>query len=327
MEDLTFPSIAMRIPDEDAAYQFLEELRWKGRPVCPHCGSINQHYFLKPRDGVRKTNRGTTTQRRLWKCRDCRKPFSVITNTVMHGTHVPIRTWIFLFYELCSNKNGLAAREVERKYGLSPKTAWFVLHRIREAMKREPLAGLLSGTIVADETWIGGNPKNKHRGKTERDGHGWMTKYTDKTPVVSLINSETGEVRSQVVAKVNAGNLRAIMDERVDMNASVLHTDGAQVYKGFRGYFAEHHSVDHVAGEYVRDGVSTNRAENYFSQLKRSVDGTHHHVSVEHLPRYLAEFDFRYSTCDMTDTQRMDRLMGKVAGKRLTYRPITSQDD
>ncbi|MGD0741931.1 MAG: IS1595 family transposase [Acidimicrobiales bacterium] len=325
MKEFSIPNLAKRIPTEAAAYEFLEELRWHGEPVCPHCGSVNEHYFLKARGGVRKTNRGTETQRRLWKCRDCRQPFSVLTGTVMHGTHVPIRTWIFLFFELCANKNGLAAREVERKYGLSPKSAWFVLHRIREAMRRDPLAGLLAGTIVADETWIGGDPRNKHRNKVARDEMGNRIGYTDKIPIVSLIHKETGEVRSQVVAKVNATNLRAVLDQHVDAENSVLHTDGAQVYRRFRGWFADHQPVDHIVGEYVRGDVSTNRAENYFSQLKRSIDGTHHHVSEEHLPRYLAEFDFRYSTREETDSARMTRLMGQVAGKRLTYRPLTDE--
>jgi hypothetical protein len=240
----------------------------------------------------------------------------------MHGSHVPVRTWVFVFYEMCANKNGLAAREVERKYGLSPKSAWFLLHRIREAMKREPAAGLLSGVVVADETWIGGKPKNRHANKRVGSKQG----KTDKTPVVSLIHVETGEVRSQVVANVSGKTLKAVMAKHVDAAAVHLHTDGAQVYKEMAGDFASHSSVDHKAGEYVREGVSTNKAENYFSQLKRSIDGTHHHVSPEHLGRYLGEFDFRHSTHDETDSARMGRLMGQVAGKRLTYRPLRDGD-
>jgi transposase-like protein len=145
MEPLSFPSLAAKVPTEADAYKFLELLRWHGQPVCPHCGSIGDHRFLEPSNGTsRKTNRGSESQRRVWKCRDCKQQFSVLTNTIMHGTHIPVRTWVLVFFELCSNKNGLAAREVVRKYQLSPKSAWFLLHRIREAMMREPAAGLLS---------------------------------------------------------------------------------------------------------------------------------------------------------------------------------------
>lgn len=154
MEEPTFPSIAQRITTEAAAYELLERLRWNGKPVCPHCGSIGEHYFLEPRNGVsRTTNRGSQTQRRLWKCRGCRQQFSVLTGTIMHGSHIPVRTWVFVFYEMVANANGLAAREVERKYGLSPKSAWFLLHRIREAVKREPAAGLLSEYVLGLAGW------------------------------------------------------------------------------------------------------------------------------------------------------------------------------
>ena len=316
MEDLNFPSIAQRIPTEAAAYEFLEELRWHGKPVCPHCGSIGDHYFLRPRNGVsRETNRGSQTQRRLWKCRDCRGQFSVLTGTIMHGTHVPVRTWVFVFYEMVANKNGLAAREVERKYDLSPKSAWFLLHRVREAMKREPAAGLLSGIVVADETWIGGKPKNRHANKRVGSKQG----KTDKTPVVSLVHAETGEVRSQVVANVSGKTLKTVIAKHVEMAETTLHTDAAGRYATFADELAGHASVNHKAGEYVRDGVSTNLAENYFSQLKRSIDGTHHHVSPEHLGRYVGEFDFRHSTHELTDTARVERLMRRVAGRRLMY--------
>jgi len=243
----------------------------------------------------------------------------------MHGSHVPVRTWVLIIFEMVSNKNGLAAREVERKYGLSPKSAWFVLHRIREAMMREPAASLFSGVVVADETWIGGDPKNMHADKrAERAAKG---EWSNKTPVVSLIDTTTGEVRSQVVADVSGKTLRKVIREHVEMAQTTLHTDGAHAYKGIGKDMAGHESVDHSVGEYVRAGVTTNKAENYFSQLKRSIDGTHHHVSVEHLPRYLAEFDFRYTTRKSTDTERVQMLSRKVSGKRVSYKPLKTRTD
>jgi transposase-like protein len=310
--------LADRLRTEADAYLFLEELRWGDRPVCPHCGSIRKPYFLKPKDGnSRKTRTGSSSQRRIWKCSDCRRQFSVLTGTIFHGSKVPVRTWVFVIFDMASSKNGVSAREIERKYGLTAKTAWFMLHRIREAMKREPLAGLLSGRVVADETWIGGKPSNRHG----HDPSKHMQGESDKVPVMALVSRETGEVRSQVIPNVRGATLRSVLHEHVDPAMTHLHTDGSRGYKLIGGDFASHGAVDHAAREYVRGDVSTNQAEAFFSQLKRSIDGTHHHVSRAHLPRYLAEFDFRYSTRFDTDTERMARIIGRAGGRRLTYRP------
>ena len=314
--ELSIPRLAAKIPTEAAAYEFLEDLRWHGQPVCPHCGSIGDHRYLEPTNKVsRETSRGKQSERRVWKCRDCKRQFSAITNTIMHGTHVPIRTWLFVIFEMVSNKNGVAAREVERRYDLHPKTAWFMLHRIREAMSTRD-GNPFTGVLIADETWIGGKPSNRHGHKKGQGGQG----KTDKTPVVSLVHAETGEVRSQVVTNVQGKTLRKVIAENAILAETTLHTDTAGTYGTFADELAAHATVNHFAGEYVRSGVSTNLAEGYFSQLKRSLDGTHHHVSREHLHRYLGEFDFRYSTCDMTDTERMGRFMGKVAGRRMSYK-------
>ena len=315
---LSIPQLALRIQTEADAYKFLEDLRWTGDPICPHCGTTDKHYFLTPKDGnSRETTRGTRSQRRVWRCRACRKQFSVLTGTIFHGTHIPVRTWLFVVFEMCASKNGVSAREIERKYDLTPKTAWYMLHRIREAMKREPMSSLLSGRVIMDETFIGGTPKNRHGHKR---GKGRQGISTDKTPVMVLVSRETGEVRSRALRRVDGENLRAALAHEVDPAQTHLHTDSFYGYKRLGREFASHTTVDHHAGEYVRGDVTTNQAETYFSQLKRSIDGTHHHVSVEHLPRYLAEFDFRYSTCKSTDTERMGKLIGQVSGRRLTYR-------
>jgi len=160
--DLSILTLSEQLRTEADAYKFLEDLRWGNRPVCPHCGSVRTPYFLTPANGEsRKTRTGTTSQRRVWKCADCRKQFSVLTGTIFHGTKIPVRTWIFVVFEMCASKNGVAAREIQRKYGLTGKSAWYMLHRVRFAMERDPMAGLLSGRVVIDETWIGGKPKNR----------------------------------------------------------------------------------------------------------------------------------------------------------------------
>jgi transposase-like protein len=312
----TVMSIAKQIKSEADAYAYMESLRWPDGPICPHCGSIEKHYFLKPRTGTaRKTRTGSLTERRLWKCSTCRKQFSVITGTVFHGTKVPLHTWLMVVFEMCANKNGIAAREIERKYSVAPKTAWFMTHRLREAMKRRAPGSLISGTVVVDETLIGGEPRNRHGYKRGVGRQG----YSEKTPVVSLVDKKTGEVRSQIVADVSSKTLRSVVAENVAMERTTMHTDCWRAYEGVAVEMAGHKTVNHSEGEYVRGDVSTNLAENFFSQLKRSIDGTHHHVSRKHLGRYLAEFDFRYSTRELTDADRMARLMGQVHGRRLAY--------
>ena len=231
MEHMSILSIANRITTEEEAYLFLEELRWgKGdeqRPVCPHCGH-QKAYFLTPKTGNRRTgaaDRASKTARRVWKCAGCRKQYSVTTGTIFHATHVSLRVWLMVIFEMCANKNGVAAREVERKYDLTPKSAWFVLHRIREAMRKEPLASMLVGTIVADETFIGGLPKNKHQQGKARAGtsKGHAGYPHHKTAVLSLIDKATGEVRSRVVSDVTGATLSKAIREQVDMTPSVLH--------------------------------------------------------------------------------------------------------
>ncbi|HXY43459.1 MAG TPA: IS1595 family transposase [Acidimicrobiales bacterium] len=339
---LTFAKLVDRLTDDYAAYLFLEELRWPKGPVCPHCHSVADATFLKPRNETgtaRATTRGTMSQRRVWKCKGCRKQFSVLTDTIFHGSHVPVRVWVLVMFQMASSKNGMAAKEVQRTYGLAPQTAWHLCHRIRKAMERSA-PEMLVGTIVADETWIGGHAKNrKHAGPTEEVATNEPVRIEpgelgtlraesnprrNKTPVFALVNVETGEVRSKVVTDVTSATLRKAMAEQVDMAGSDLMTDEGIWYNQIGKEFAAHMTVNHEQDEYVRyQGtrvITTNQAESYFSQLKRSLDGTHHSVSRQHLQRYLHEFDFRYSTRKMTDTQRMAKVIEQADGRRLAYK-------
>lgn len=311
--------LASKVPDEASAYRMLELLRWgPDAQVCPHCAVIGGHYFLTPRNGVaRQTRTGAETHRRLWKCSACRKQFSVLTGTVMHRTKIPVRKWLFVLFELCTSKNGVAAREIERKYTLTPKAAWFMVHRIREAMATDPLAVKLLGTVEMDETYVGGQRPRKGRAN--------KGPFVDKTPVVTMVARESGEARSVVMPRVTGKNVRALLEANVERRATVLYTDQAGVYAriGARQVI-RHETVNHFQREYARGPVSTNTVEGFFSQLKRSLDGTHHHVSAEHLYRYVGEFDFRYSTRDMSATDRLRSLTRQAAGRRLTYRPSSS---
>ena len=316
MEKFTVMWLAAKLQSDADAYKYLEELRWGDEPVCPHCGVIGGHYFLKPANGIsRETSRGKQSQRRTWKCSACREQFSVTTGTVMHGSHVSLRVWLLIFFEMASNKNGIAAREIERKYGVNARTAWHLTQRIREAMVANP-SNPLAGTWVADETWVGGTPKYMHANKRNpesRQGH------TDKTTVFSLIHLESGTVRSAVIQGAHSSTIRPVIKTHVDVSMSTLYTDASIIYRDLGKTFAAHEFVNHAAGEYVHKAVSTNPAENFFSQVKRSINGTHHRVSEKHLSRYLAEFDFRYSTRDDTDKDRMAKIIRRTAGRSLPY--------
>ena len=261
---MTVLQLADRLRTEADAYLLLEDLRWHGRPVCPHCGSVGEHYFLTPANGSsRKTRTGAASERRVWKCRDCRKQFSVLTGTIFHGTKIPIRTWLMVIFDASGTKNGISAREIERSYGVTPRTAWHLMHRLREAMKLEPIAGLLSGRVIADETWYGGTPKNRHGHKRTKKAR--LQGATDKTPILALVSRETGEVRSAAVPSVTAENLRTVITAHVDTRNTHLHTDSGMQYRKLAEPFAAHSTVDHRAGEYVRQDVTTNHAEGYFS--------------------------------------------------------------
>jgi hypothetical protein len=321
MAKTTLGSLSRQLTSEVDAYAYLEDLRWKGAPVCPHCNGRDV-YFIQPKNGEsRKTRTGAQSERRVWKCREkrCGKQFSVLTGTIFHGTKIPVRTWVLVFFDFMADKNGMSAREVERKYGMCPRSAWHMLHRIRAAMANDWSGIWENTTVLADEAYIGGEPKNRHANKR---GHSRRGRGTEKMPVVSVLNDATGEVRSTVTARVDGWTLGQIVLGNAEPSGSILVTDTFKGYNLVGSYFSKHIMVNHHAGEYVRDGYTTNRVESYFSQLKRSIDGTHHHVTVKHLHRYTGEHDLRRSTCKMTDAERMAEVMGQVEG-RLTYAALT----
>jgi transposase-like protein len=318
MAKLSILKLADQLRTEGDAYKYLEDLRWGDRPFCPHCGSVRKPYYLSPENGQsRKTTRGSVSQRRVWKCADCRKQFSVLTGTLLHGTKIEVRKWVLVMFEMASARNGMSAREIQRKYDVTAEAAWFMAHRIREAMKRDPIAGLLTGRVVADETWYGGKPSNRHGHDPKKHVQGMRS--GDKATIMSLVSRETGEVRSRVIPDVKPDNLRSVLMEQTDPKTTHLHTDTSAQYKVLGKDFASHEAVNHMVREYVRGDVSTNQAESYFSQLKRSLDGTHHHVSRVHLHRYVTEFDFRFSTCKLADSERMAKIIAGTTGRRLTY--------
>lgn len=305
-EILNLSQLAKHFSDEAAAWQLLERLRWPDGPVCPHCGVVGTAYYLAPLSGERKTSTGKTSYRRVWKCADCRKQFSVLVSTIFEDTKIPLSKWLMAIHLMCAGKNGVAAFELHRQLGITAKSAWHMGHRIRMAMARPPLVDKLAGVVEMDETYIGGSAKFAHGNRIPK-----------KVAVVTLVE-RNGEARSQVMHTVNRENIKQVLTDHVERDA-VLNTDGFPAYREPGQDFARHDVVNHADGEYVRGEAFTNSVEGYFSQLKRSVDGTHHHVSERHLDKYLAEFDMRYSTRKLKDGERTERAIRQTVGKRLRY--------
>ncbi|MEK7233565.1 MAG: IS1595 family transposase [Elusimicrobiota bacterium] len=259
--------------------------------------------------GQKVLRSGKPSPRRVWRCKGCRKDFTVLVGTIFEGTHIPVSKWLLGLFLMNTGKNGVSAHELHRQLGVTLKTAWFMSHRIRYAMGQEPLRSKLVGIVEADETYIGGRRRGTRRGRPSRDSH--------KVAVMTLV-SRDGEARSQVVDRVTGDRLGKVLAEHMEPEA-VLMTDEYSAYKKPGQQFAAHHTVNHAQGEYGRGTVTTNTVEGYFSQLKRSIDGTHHHVSRRHLPKYLGEFDYRYSTRKMSDGDRMVETIKRAEGKRLRY--------
>jgi len=310
---LNLSTIAKRYSDEGEAYLFVESLRWPHGPICPHCGIVGEATYLAPKDGHRTTRTGKVSNRRLWQCNECRKQFSVLIGTIFEDSRISLSKWLLGIHMMCAGKNGVAAIELHRQLGITERSAWFMAHRIRYAMAHESFDKPLEGTVEADETYVGG----KAHGKRGRGA-------ANKTPVVSLVE-RGGKVRSRVVTNVNGKNIKEVLQGNVSPDATLM-TDAYQVYTEPGKMFAAHEVVDHGTGEYVRGDAHTNTAEGYFSQFKRSLDGTHHHVSAKHLHRYTGEFDFRYNSREMTDGERTVLAIGQTAGKRLRYRDTKPVD-
>lgn len=290
---------APHFQDDEKAREYLERLRWPNGPVCPHCGVEGKHYQLQ----------GKAHRPGLWKCSDCREQFSVTVGTVFERSKIPLSKWLQAVYLLCSSKKGMSSKQIERMLGVTYKTAWFMTHRIREAMK--PNGGGLMGSggkiVEADETFVSRKPGTKKR-----------RGFAHKESVFSLVERD-GNVRSFHVPDVRAETLKQKLLENVETSATLFTDDGRQ-YMSTHKDFKKHQTVNHTAGEYARGPVSTNTIEGFFSIFKRGIYGIYHHVSSHHLHRYTAEFDFRYNTRKIGDMERLNNALLGISGRRLLYR-------
>jgi transposase-like protein len=299
--------------DETAARQWFEATRWPKGPICPKCGSAKHYATKKP---------GT------YRCAapTCRKDFTVMTGSVMERSHAKLTQWAAAFHLAASGKKGFSAHQLHRELGCQYNTAWFLHHRVMEAMRRgnldlPPMGG--EGSIVeADETYYGNIDKPKRRNKTtsgrpytrgSKSGRG----PANKRPIVALVE-RGGNVRTFHVPFADKTTVGKIVADNIARETR-LHTDESRLYPEVGQLFAAHETVKHSADEYVRGDVHTNSAEGYFSIFKRGMRGVYQHCAEKHLHRYLAEFDFRYNTRKISDMERTELAVRGGEGKRLTY--------
>lgn len=304
--------------NEEAAYQFLESRIWPKGPVCPHCGGIER---------ISKMT-GKSTRLGTYKCYQCRMQFTVKVGTVFESSHVKLHLWLQAVALLSSSKKGISSNQLQRTLGVTLKTAWFMSHRIREAMrdgKLAPLGG--NGSIVEmDETYHGkvANPRDVTTSGRPYTKSG-KTGPSNKRAIVSLVE-RGGNVRSFHVEHADQSTVTKLVNENLDHETRV-HTDESRLYWRLKDQVLAHDSVNHSSGEYVRGDVHTNNVESYFSVFKRGMRGTYQHCAEKHLHRYLAEFDFRHNNriaLGVNDTERADNILSGIAGKRLTYRTARS---
>jgi|SRR5438093_182280 len=289
--------LSVFLQNEDEAYRFLEQIRWPDGPICPHCRE-SKVYRFKARPG----------KRRLLKCAGCRKQFSVTVGTIFEDSHIPLTKWLTALHLFCASKKGMSAHQLHRMLGLTYKSAWFMMHRIRHAITQFRDVPKLTGIVEADETYVGGKVHGQGRGRG----------VANKTAVFALVQ-RGGAVRSFTMPRVTAKNLKTLIRENVDRQAQLM-TDSFKLYRGLHKEFASHETVNRAAKEYVRGSAHVNTAEGYFSLLKRGIIGTYHHVGSHHLHRYLAEFDFRYNARKMNDAERTLLAVKNTNGKRLEYK-------
>ena len=316
---VTFQKV-LKWSDEECR-QYLEARRWPHGAICPKCG-VNSPYRI-----TRKTRTKNAVQS-LYKCRECRKQFTATVGTIFEDTKIPLGKWFAAIYLMCASKKGISAHQIHRTLGITYKSAWFMCHRIREAMKDRSF-DLLSGVVEADETYVGGKsrrgqPIYRERIKDEiemglrpKQGSPGMPHARTKKAIVFGIKDRGGQVRTMVVSEATARTLSPILTGLMDLKSSHLMTDAHAAYRLIKKH-VKHSVVKHEL-TYVDGDVHTQNIENYWSILKRGLVGTFHHVDADYLPSYLNEFEFRANRRKISDEERFGALVAQVSGARLRW--------
>jgi transposase-like protein len=286
---------------EGQAREHLEKLRWPNGVSCPHCGDT-EVYSLKGKESSKHPVR-----KGVYKCKGCRKQFTVTVDTLFEGSHIPLNKWLMAVSLMCSSKKGISAHQLHRMLGITYKSAWFMAHRVRYAMIQPKLQRKINGIVEVDETYVGG----KSKGRRGRGAY-------NKTPVVALVQ-RNGIVKSEPMIRLTGKNLKSFIAKHVDKK-SIIMTDDFKSYNGLGRIYKKHSVIQHSKKQYVNGDVHTNTIEGYFSLLKRGINGVFHHVSERHLHRYLKEFDFRYNLRNIKDGERTSLAIAGIEGKRLLYR-------
>lgn len=305
----TFSQMLETLPDDQACREYLEGIRWNREPTCPHC-SDKGHYRLNTKGIFRGQ----------YKCKNCKERYTVTVGTMFEGSHIGLRKWFIAVYIFSSHKKGISSHQLAADLGITQKSAWFMLSRIRLVFKPAKQSKKIEGHVSVDESFIGGKNKNRHADKKVENNQGRSVK--DKTPVFGMI--ENGEIIHTVVIPDTKGEtLKPIIKEMVEKGAIVV-SDEWLGYSGLDGHF-NHVVLNHKAKEFVRDGFSTNNVENFWSMLKRGIYGIYHHASAKHLHRYTDEFAFRYNTRKVGHSDRFDMSLVKTEGNRLTYKQLIAK--